>query len=86
MLPVAGSKVSTGGTVEPAATLIVTVAVVTATPFSVSPGSTLSTSLPPVAPLIPPTLSLTATIGAATTVTVAVAVAQLAGFSRSQMV
>ena len=47
---------------------MVTVAGVTGWPFSVSPASALSTSWPPVAPLIPVTLSLTAVIGAAITV------------------
>ena len=65
---------------------MVTLAVVAATPFSVSPARAFRTFAPPDAPLMPPMLSLVATIGAGTTVAVAVAVAQLAGFSCSQIV
>ena len=85
VVPVAALKVSPAGTVAPGARLMVTLAVVAAAPFSVSPAKAFSTFTPPDAPLIPPTLSLVATIGAGITVTVSVATAQLPAFSTSQM-
>ena len=57
----------------------------TATPLSVSFVSTLTTPVPPTRPFTGPALSLTATIGAASTVTVTVAVSQLAGLRTSQI-
>ncbi len=56
----------------------------TATPFSVSLASTVPVE-PPVIPLIVAGASSTASITAAPTTTVAVAVSQLAGFRISQI-
>ena len=84
-LPVAGLNVSPLGTVKPDATVIVTDPVVAAALFRVSRPSTFSTLAAPLAPLIPLALSSAATMGAAMTVTVSVAMAQLAGFKVSQM-
>jgi hypothetical protein len=67
-------------------TEIVTVPLSAGAPFSVSLPSTSITPAPPWPPLTGGTVSLVATMGAATTVTLAVAVAQLVGFSFSQIV
>ena len=57
----------------------------TGAPFKVSLVNTDGT-VPPIVPLIGPATSATASIGAATTLTVTVAVSQLLGFSFSQIV
>ena len=88
--PVAGFSVGTGAPglagVAGVNTDTSTFAKVTGAPFSVSPSSTFSTSAAPVAPFTPATLSGSATIGAATTVTEIVAVWQFVGFAVSQIV
>ncbi len=62
-----------------------TVARVAGDPPSVSFASTFGTAVPPVAPLATEPVSATASMTAAPTVTVAVAVSQFAGFRRSQI-
>ena len=84
-LPVAGSKTSCAGTVEPVATVRMELAVVAAALLMVSPVKAFTTAVAPVAPLMPVALSLVATRGAASTTTVTTAVLQLAtGFRFSQ--
>ena len=82
--PVAGSSVTFGLDVETWARL--TFASTTGWPLSVSLTSTLGTATPPLAPLATAPVSSTALMGAASTVTVTVAVEQLAGLSTSQIV
>ncbi len=57
----------------------------TGLPLRVSPSSTSRTLGAPVAPLTPDTLSGSAAMAAATTVTVMVAIWQLVGLSASQI-
>ena len=59
-LPVAVSKLSPGGTLDPAATLSVALAAEAAALPTVSPVNTLRTLAAPVEPLTAPTLSLAA--------------------------
>ena len=82
--PVAGFSVTFGLVVL--TWVSVTVASVTGTPLSVSLTSTFGTATPPFAPLGTVPLSSTASITAALTTIVAVAVSQFVGFSTSQIV
>jgi hypothetical protein len=56
-----------------------------AAPATVSEVNALTTAVAPARPLMPVALSLVATIGAASTVTVTVLVEQLVGLRRSQI-
>ena len=82
--PVAGFSVTFGFVVVTCVRF--TVANVTGTPFSVSLTRTFGTAVPPEAPFATVPVSSTASIVAADTVTVAVAVSQFVGFSTSQIV
>ena len=66
-------------------TVVFTLAGVTATPFSVSLVRAFRTDGLPVAPFTLAGVSLVATIEAASTTTVAIAVEQFSGFSFSQI-
>ena len=81
--PVATLNVSCGGTAE--LTLKVALVGVAANPLMVSEAKALRTFAAPVAPLMPDTLSLVATIGDATTTIITSATAQLVGFRFSQI-
>jgi hypothetical protein len=87
---VAGLRVGTGAPglagVAGVVTVRLTWASVTGLPLRVSPSSTSRTLGEPVAPLTPATVSGSAAMAAATTVTEIVAVWQLVGLSASQMV
>jgi hypothetical protein len=84
-LPVEVLKVRPAGTEEPAATESTAFDGEAAAPLIVSEVNALTTAVPPARPLMPEALSLVATIGEASTVTVAVLVAQLVGLSCSQI-
>ena len=81
--PVAGFSVTFGLVV--AIWDSVTVASVAGSPLSVSLTRTFGTATPPAAPLATVPVSFVAAIGAAPTVTVTVAVSQLAGLRTSQI-
>ena len=87
-LPVVGFSVGTGAPpidVAGVVTVVFTFAGTTATPFNMSLASALTTDGLPVAPFTFAGVSLVATIGAALTTIVAVAVEQLSGFRFSQI-
>ena len=81
--PVAGSRVTPGFVVL--TWVSVTLASVAGAPFKVSLASTFGTAVPPVAPDATVPVSLRASMTAAPTVTVTVAVSQFVGFSCSQI-
>ncbi|MCY1220587.1 hypothetical protein D3C86_1484300 [compost metagenome] len=84
--PVAVLKASPAGT-APGSTEMFTALGTTATPFSVSLVSTFGIAVPPASPLTGvAVVSLFATIGAAATFTVTVAVSQFVGLITSQIV
>ena len=90
-MPVVGSRAGTGPPpIETAGVVtdMLTVPVgptVAGLPFSVSPFSASTTSAPPVRPFTPVTLSASATIAAALTITVIVAGSQFVAFRTSQI-
>ena len=84
-VPVAGVNTSCGGTVEPEAKTTVELAGVAGAPLIVSEVNALSAAGAPFAPLNPEPVSDVATTGAGSTITVTVELAQLVGFSCSQI-
>ena len=83
--PVAESKTSCAGTVEPVAKLRFTFANDAGAEFNVSLVKAFTTAAAPEAPLMPVALSLVAMIGAAPTFTVIVAILQFVGLRISQI-